>query len=493
MALPRSYRLIVTILILFVAGYALSAQPARDFSEQVFDFLHKVPSTDAPPVFTVGLGLHRYLPEESIEPRLIDHNPLNHVVKTSDGVFISLDGTGRVFRVTPDRSKKYRFVRLDSTHYIGYNFGSFVFSFRDTIFSLGGYGFWHYNGQLRYFRSNSSGWELMPVNRRVQVIWPDLAAFLDLRNDAVWYLHRTNHPEAFKEAGSDFQDKEENTVFRLDLNRKAWEKYGAITPEFMPLANQMLVIGATPWGPLVQVSPPAGFRTLLVDYAANKVYELTDQLRTKSIQAAISSKEGILNNSPVTQYHQDSLHILSVDGSHSSFRLTLADFRETDISVYEPAGDTLIPFGRSAWVTVGILLAGLTGGVVMSWVFFRRERPSENDEAAEPEVFTPWETRILKAFQSRPDQMLTVEEMDELLETTKRTKEVQNQRRSSITRSINHKYSLLTGDAENLIVSKRQEMDRRMVQYYFSAEKFKAIRHVAGNGGANGHRPVQEG
>ena len=275
-------------------------------------------------------------------------------------------------------------------------------------------------------------------------------------------------------------------VFRLDLNRKIWETIGEITPGFLPLANEVLVIANTPWGPLMQHSPPDRFRTLLADYSANKVFELSDQRIIKSIQSAVSNKEGFRRNNPVTQYYRDTLHILSANGSRSSFRLTLADFKDTGLSIYTPRKTALNLTEGSSWSTFAVLLTGLMGGVLVSWFYFRRQRVTEKEEGDEPEVFTPWENKILLAFQARSDHMLTVEEMDELLETTKRTKEVQNQRRSAITRSINHKYSLLSGDSENLIVSRRQEMDRRMVQYYFSAEKFKAIKQVAGNGTSNG-------
>ena len=487
MVLPlRSRFPIAVFLILFVGGFAVHAQPATEFGTKVFDFLNEVPSTEAPPFFSRGLGHTNYLPAEAHDPRLIHFDPTNHVVKTSEGVFVLLDGTGRVFKVMPDRLLKYRFFRLDSTHLSGYNNGAFVFSFRDTIFSLGGYGFWHFNGQLRYYRAQSSGWEVLLLNRRVQVRWPDFQVFLDRRNEAVWYLNRINLVEAFKGSGHELPGKEENMVFRLDLNRKIWETIGEITPGFLPLANEVLVIANTPWGPLMQHSPPDRFRTLLADYSANKVFELSDQRMIKSIQSAVSNKEGFRRNNPVTQYYRDTLHILSANGSRSSFRLTLADFKDTGLSIYTPRKTALNLTEGSSWSTFAVLLTGLMGGVLVSWLYFRRQRVTEKEEGDEPEVFTPWENKILLAFQARSDHMLTVEEMDELLETTKRTKEVQNQRRSAITRSINHKYSLLSGDSENLIVSRRQEMDRRMVQYYFSAEKFKAIKQVAGNGTSNG-------
>jgi len=69
-----------------------------------------------------------------------------------------------------------------------------------------------------------------------------------------------------------------------------------------------------------------------------------------------------------------------------------------------------------------------------------------------------------------------VEELDELLGTARKSKDMQNQKRSSVTRSINHTYQVITGDTENLIETRRQEFDRRMIRYELNQSKFAAIR-----------------
>lgn len=91
------------------------------------------------------------------------------IVKTKQGLFVLIDGTGRVYRVQKQENE-IDFVRIDSTHYTGYNFGAYGFAIHDTLFSLGGYGFWRHNGHLRYFKGAQQGWEITALNIEVPIL-----------------------------------------------------------------------------------------------------------------------------------------------------------------------------------------------------------------------------------------------------------------------------------------------------------------------------------
>ncbi|MFZ9982110.1 MAG: hypothetical protein ACO3FI_08775, partial [Cyclobacteriaceae bacterium] len=62
-------------------------------------------------------------------------------------------------------------------------------------------------------------------------------------------------------------------------------------------------------------------------------------------------------------------------------------------------------------------------------------------------------------------ESLTVLQVDELMQTTKKSRDVQNKRRSQIIRSINLKASGLFKIDGALILSRRLEMDGRMIDY----------------------------
>lgn len=101
-----------------------------------------------------------------------------------------------------------------------------------------------------------------------------------------------------------------------------------------------------------------------------------------------------------------------------------------------------------------------------------------SSERSNTVVFDQMEQELIKNFLSKPEPYLSVDEVDELLETTKKSKDAQNQKRSAVTRSINNKYFMITGEEGNLISTSRMEFDRRMIQYILDLDKYSKIKHL---------------
>jgi hypothetical protein len=92
--------------------------------------------------------------------------------------------------------------------------------------------------------------------------------------------------------------------------------------------------------------------------------------------------------------------------------------------------------------------------------------------------FNDVEISVINRINHHAKGLLKAEDLDDILNTTKKSRDVQNQRRSSILRSINTKYSLITSDEEPLITTERMELDRRMIQYVLNKEKFEKVKHL---------------
>ncbi len=71
-------------------------------------------------------------------------------------LLISLPGTGQVYQFD---STKNVLERLDKTFFRGYNFHALQFVRNDTLFSLGGEGFWRSNSILSFFDFKNKEWE----------------------------------------------------------------------------------------------------------------------------------------------------------------------------------------------------------------------------------------------------------------------------------------------------------------------------------------------
>jgi len=70
-------------------------------------------------------------------------------------VTFTVNGLGNVYVFD---TKKMILERLDHCFYKGYNFGSFEFMRKDTLFSFGGYGFWNFNNTQTFFDKKNNEW-----------------------------------------------------------------------------------------------------------------------------------------------------------------------------------------------------------------------------------------------------------------------------------------------------------------------------------------------
>jgi hypothetical protein len=100
-------------------------------------------------------------------------------------LLFQLDGTGKLLRL--DSNNVLR--RIDSTTYEGYNYGAFNFVYKDTVFSLGGYGFWQFNGLLRYFSEKTHSWSVVKTNAQVLVRqWYNGQVYYDVADEKLYAI-----------------------------------------------------------------------------------------------------------------------------------------------------------------------------------------------------------------------------------------------------------------------------------------------------------------
>ena len=127
--------------------------------------LNKIYETKGPLFFSVNANrTYKILNEEGF------FSKYSHVlIKHSNDLFIRLDGTGRVYKVKNKIGDTLLVNRIDSTHFFGYNGAAYEFIYRDTIMSLGGFGFWKKNGQLRYYSHQNHEWDIIPLNLEIPV------------------------------------------------------------------------------------------------------------------------------------------------------------------------------------------------------------------------------------------------------------------------------------------------------------------------------------
>jgi hypothetical protein len=91
------------------------------------------------------------------------------ILKKKDKVYLQLLGSGRLYQIQKQGEGDYQFNRLDSTLYFGANFGSINFFYKDTLFKLGGGGFWKIIDYFTFYSTKTNEWELISSKKGIPV------------------------------------------------------------------------------------------------------------------------------------------------------------------------------------------------------------------------------------------------------------------------------------------------------------------------------------
>ena len=134
---------------------------------------------------------------------------------TQGGLKAVFPGTGKVFQLDTVAGVV---TRVDETYHHGYNFDSYQFVRKDTIYSFGGYGFWMQNNIMTYFSDVRKEWSLY-TRAPFPLTMPDLdsrrfqIANYDRANDILFILFTGN-------------------VYGFQFGKRTWKNYGRVNEEF---------------------------------------------------------------------------------------------------------------------------------------------------------------------------------------------------------------------------------------------------------------------
>ncbi|NQW77125.1 MAG: hypothetical protein HQ448_09995 [Cytophagales bacterium] len=136
--------------------------------------------------------------------------------------FFVISGTGQVYEFDP---LKRILSRVDQTFYRGYNFGALQFSHKDSLFSFGGIGFWHYNNVLTFFDFQTKEWELVkPKGEMPNRIYTTFSGY-SKREGKLFMLEI---PDAFVSSSILPLD-----FYEYDLKSYVWSKKGSVSVDFL--------------------------------------------------------------------------------------------------------------------------------------------------------------------------------------------------------------------------------------------------------------------
>jgi hypothetical protein len=408
-------------------------------------------------------------------------NSLQILVKNNKGLFVFLNGTGRIYQANL-KDGVPQFTRLDSTVYFGYNVGSFPFSYNDSIYSLGGYGYWRVNGQLRVFVDQAHQWDIVKLNEeipilfdgRIGLIWYDFAA------KKIYIGNSFVRNEAVRTDSMD-EGRDVYIVAVLDLVKKQWQHKGKLSNYLVQRAAQIRNMASAPWGQLIQF----GNKITLLDYVHNELLSLNTE-KSDFLMHMLSRNQEPPNYSyffrDSTLYWGSTAHNVL-----DSFHLSRNDFMSSSIAVYVPEGVSVPhPFWEQRWVYIVeaiVLLLAVVGLLRLRSSRIKTPTNTQNENFSIVPVkplFDGKEMTVIKLLvaNSSKGRSVSIEALNIVMGISKRNAEIQKKQRSEVIQSINSKYSIISKKNEPLITKSRSEFDKRAFEYYINVHAVKQMEEI---------------
>jgi hypothetical protein len=355
-------------------------------------------------------------------------------------VTFTINGLGNVYAY---HTRTQTLERLDATFFKGYNFGSSVFMRKDTLFSFGGYGFWHYTNTQTFFDKRIKEWFDYKLNN----LGPEtIKAGLQGYNAAedVFYSGWS----VYDPGTIGGERKNSSKFYQFDFKTRTWEYLGELNPK-LKLANNEEDVYWTGryffgWGTK---------EAYIIDPVQNKVYSTT------RIELSFNTKGRFYTKGDTLIYYfPDKGTILKY-----AIKNELAH------------ADYIGPLYTKNLATSDYIAIGLGMLLVTGLGLFIKQRITRKRN----NFFSKQEQTLLSAFIESGS--LSTQDMNEVLETA--TKSFDNQRRirSLTIKQINQKLLQAYGVPEG-IQKQADAEDKRLTIYRLQeglAEKLAADKRLA--------------
>ena len=436
----------------------ISAQDFTIHNNPLFNLL--VQTDQSIPVITNGRD-DNYIP--LFDPK---NRKIFKLVKNNKGLFLLVNGTGKLYKVSNGLNDAIKFTRIDATFFTGYNQNSIDFSYHDTLFSLGGSGFWKINGQLRYFSQASDEWNILKITNEYPAL-NLLYNYSENKSTIYWISPSFEDPATFNKVAN-------NSVIKLNLKTKKVERLGVLTSKCSSIFNELKISTlfsaniASLNGTLVFYK---GEEQYLFNFEKNEVYKLNNHF----IQDKVFQKSN--GEFPSTCFEYDNKLYYTITGD-TSFALHLAafsmkDFTKEPYPLYESDNITSIDFIYIyAFAITLIMLFFIVWQVNYKKNKIEKVDTYKYEQDLQTIEFSELEKTLIEKIIEKTNQsaLFTVDEFNIVLGLSKKTIEIQKKIRGEAIIRINHKFKVRCNQKEDLIERIRSEEDRRFFQYKISNE-----------------------
>ena len=455
---------------LFLMSFVLLV--TNSLMSQWTDTLYKVPNN---PFITKVIGLRTnnltINLSKATEPIPLKNSVLasnaQKLYKNSNGLFVSIEQTGFIFKLVSYDSNYCVFKRLDQTINLNYNINCKTFFYKNELYSYGGYGFWKSNGSLRKFNIQDKEWDIIPLDKEI------IAA------NYLWFsdeLGRLYAPfQRIVNAGIAGPENVSGiTIFSsyyLDINTRKWVKLGDLESEIKTLVKNDFTISedlSYNNGLLHRVND----ETYLFDYVHNKIYKSKNPDLNQFLIRRHQVLDMFIYNNEIYSYNASK-------GKFTTYPFKIADFELLRSNIW----------GSEKMLFYLILALGFIILVIIFsiWLFNRSvKRKLEVAQLAIlknksiSQAFTTIEVGLIKLLltSSIKNKNVEIHHINHVLGLKDKNVGLQKKVRSDIIKSINEKYEFITQSPSLLIGSSRKDDDKRYFEYFITPSEISTIQRV---------------
>lgn len=371
------------------------------------------------------------------------------VVASKNHLFICSDHTGEVFQT--DNSGQVVEYCHRPNGLGGYNTESYKFIYKDTLFSIGGYGFWRSSGLLTRFNPKQCEWDFVRLNKDQPICMEGLNSF-----DPDKGLLYTAYTKSINQGIGLIQYSD--SVYQLNLNHRTWETLGSLNPKIIDYIKDAVQIIPMDGRALIKLRSKEA--VVLVDFKRNE-YTFIEFNYVFNIPLNINRytwtrTDYWLHDQLVTIHKQGNL--LKLD------TLTLRHCHPSDCPA---TGQVYMPINpkteNTLWIST--TAAGLAFIVITGLFIYRRKKKKQQL------AFLEWESHEIALLERLiTGEKLGTNTINQLFKIEFRSLEYQKQSRSVLIKKLTEKLQLYCQTKDEVIIRERSKEDERMLQFSLNTD-----------------------
>lgn len=357
-----------------------------------------------------------------------------------DSLLITVPGTGLLYNLNLSEKK---LKRLDQTFFRGYNFNATQFIRKDTLFSVGGEGFWQRHSIITFYNPSTHEWDLYDSKNRNQSPSTNKFSGYSKKYDAFF--------SAYLETDSALKNRD-IYLNTFSFKTQTWEIKGKLTKDLLEFSK---VRCSSVWtGEYLILFPEDG--------RGNGYIRIVNPFTNELYSFYVSNNHFFMANSEIT-FSKGYLYSRNTTSAGRSDKFFF-DSLSVDSIVKKSrkigkAYETGYNWGIYFLTSLSLFIA--FGGLM---VYRNRKLKSSELKLSDSE----WAV-VKLLLESSKENRISSTELNSILQLNQKSYDNQRQIRNRIIVTINQKLYSSFG-AKDLILRSSNSEDKRMMDYYINPE-----------------------